>query len=119
MLPKQSCARTYRVFGRALSSVLRNDAVGRANASARRQQSQARAPPRPTPSRSLRRRRSRARRHRSRSPARCKSEEQFFRMTDVTSLIPIAGSEIADFSIAFAKLSVQGKEENAEPAGSG
>jgi hypothetical protein len=40
-------------------------------------------------------------------------------MTDVTSLIPIAGSEIADFSIAFAKLSVQGREENAEPAGSG
>jgi hypothetical protein len=40
-------------------------------------------------------------------------------MTDVTSLIPIAASEIADFSIAFAKLSVQGKEENAEPAGSG
>jgi hypothetical protein len=33
-------------------------------------------------------------------------------MTDVTSLIPIAASEIADFSIAFAKLSVQGKEEN-------
>jgi hypothetical protein len=40
-------------------------------------------------------------------------------MTDVSSLLPITASEIANFSIAFAKLSVRDKEENAEPAGSG
>jgi hypothetical protein len=40
-------------------------------------------------------------------------------MTDITPLIPIAGSSIAPFSIAFAKLNVVGGEEDATPAGSG
>lgn len=40
-------------------------------------------------------------------------------MTDVTSLIPIAASTVSSFSIGFAKLSIHGEQENAEPAGSG
>ncbi|MBB5050283.1 hypothetical protein HNQ36_000231 [Afipia massiliensis] len=42
-----------------------------------------------------------------------------FSEINITSLIPEVGAQVADFSIAFAKLSVQGNEENAEPAGSG
>jgi hypothetical protein len=42
-----------------------------------------------------------------------------FRMTDITPLIPTAGSSIAPFSIGFANLSVIDREEDAAPAGSG
>jgi hypothetical protein len=40
-------------------------------------------------------------------------------MTDITPLIGLAGSAIADFSIGFAKFNVNGAEEDVAPAGSG
>jgi hypothetical protein len=47
------------------------------------------------------------------------AEGEIHPMTDITPLIPVAGSSIAPFSIAFAKLDVVGEQEDATPSGSG